>query len=75
MKQITRGRTGLGVKKLAFRGMPIQRVAEDQAVETVRYAVEKGMDFIDTSRAYSNSEHRIGLALKQTDKPVVLATK
>ncbi|MBW1697127.1 MAG: aldo/keto reductase [Deltaproteobacteria bacterium] len=75
MKQITLGRTGLRVKKLGFGGIPIQRVDENQAVETVRYAVEKGMDFIDTSRAYSTSEKRIGLALKQTDKPVVLATK
>lgn len=75
MKQITLGRTDLRVKKLGFGGIPIQRVDEDQAVETIRYVVERGMDFIDTSRVYGNSEHRIGLALKQTDKPVVLATK
>jgi predicted aldo/keto reductase-like oxidoreductase len=75
MMQLTLGRTNLRVKKLGFGGIPIQRVDENQAVETVRYAVEKGIDFIDTSRAYTTSEKRIGLALKQTDKPVVLATK
>jgi len=75
MKQITLGRTGLKVKKLGFGGIPIQRVDEAQAVETVRYVVEQGIDFIDTSRAYSTSETRIGMALKQTDKPVTLATK
>lgn len=75
MKQITLGRTGLRVKKLGFGGIPIQRVDEAQAVETVRHAVEKGIDFIDTSRVYTNSETRIGLALKQTDKSVVLASK
>ena len=69
MKQITLGRTGLKVKKLGFGGIPIQRVDEAQAVETVRYVVEQGIDFIDTSRAYSTSETRIGMALKQTDKP------
>jgi len=75
MKQITLGRTGLKVKKLGFGGIPIQRVDEAQAVETVRYVVEQGIDFIDTSRAYTTSETRIGMALKQTDKPVTLATK
>ncbi len=75
MKQITLGRTGLKVKKLGFGGIPIQRVDEDQAVETVRYAVEQGIDFIDTSRVYTTSETRIGKALKQTDRSVVLASK
>lgn len=75
MKQITLGRTGLKVNKLGFGGIPIQRVDEAQAVETVRYVVEQGIDFIDTSRVYTTSETRIGMALKQTDKPVTLATK
>jgi predicted aldo/keto reductase-like oxidoreductase len=50
-------------------------VSEEQAVKTVHHAVEKGVDFIDTSRAYTTSESRIGKALSQTDKRVVLATK
>ena len=75
MKQITLGRTGLKVNKLGFGGIPIQRVDEAQAVETVRYVVEQGIDFIDTSRLYTTSETRIGMALKQTDTPVTLATK
>ncbi len=33
------------------------------------------MDFIDTSRVYTNSETRIGKALKETDKKAVIATK
>lgn len=72
---VTLGRTGIRVRKLGFGGIPIQRVNEAQAIDIVRYAVEQGMDFIDTSRIYTTSEERIGRALKQTDKPVVLATK
>ena len=63
------------VTRLGFGRIPIQRVDEDQAVDTVLHAVEKGVDFIDTSRAYTTSERCIGLALKQTDKKVVLASK
>jgi predicted aldo/keto reductase-like oxidoreductase len=39
------------------------------------HAIDRGVDFIDTSRLYTTSERRIGLALKQTDKRVVLASK
>jgi len=63
------------VNRMGFGGIPIQRVDEKQAVETVLHAVEKGVDFIDTSRAYTTSERRIGIALKQTNKRVIIASK
>jgi predicted aldo/keto reductase-like oxidoreductase len=75
MKRIELGSTGLVVSKLGFGGIPIQRVDEDQAIETVKYAVEKGVDYIDTARVYTTSEYRIGMALQQTKRKVVLATK
>lgn len=75
MEKVGLGKTGLEVIRFGFGGIPIQRVEENQAVETVLHAVEKGVNFIDTSRAYGKSEQRIGKALKQTHKQVVLATK
>ena len=45
--------------RFGFGGIPIQRVSEKQAIEVVAYALEKGMDFIDTSRMYTTSESRI----------------
>ena len=75
MHRIIIGKTGLEINRLGFGGIPIQKVDEKQAVETVLHAVEKGVDFIDTSRMYTTSERRIGLALQQTDKRVVLASK
>lgn len=75
MERMILGRTGMEVHRLGFGGIPIQRVGESQAVETVLHAVRLGVDFIDTSRAYTTSERRIGLALKQTDRKVVLASK
>ena len=65
MGRMVLGRTGLEIYRLGFGGIPIQRVSEAEAVETVRHALERGVDFIDTSRAYTTSERRIGLALKQ----------
>ena len=75
MERIKLGRTGLTINRCGFGGIPIQSVSEDQAVETVRHAVEQGVNFIDTSRAYTTSERRIGKALKLTDKKVILASK
>ena len=75
MERMVLGRTGLEAYRMGFGGIPIQRVSEAQAVETVYHAIEKGVDFIDTSRVYTTSERRIGLALKRTDKKVILASK
>jgi len=75
MERMIIGGTRLEVYRLGFGGIPIQRVSETQAVETVLHAINQGMDFIDTSRVYTTSETRVGLALKQTDKKVTLASK
>ncbi|MBN1848692.1 MAG: aldo/keto reductase [Deltaproteobacteria bacterium] len=75
MRRIMLGKTGIEVNQLGLGGIPIQRVDEAQAVETVVYALEKGIDFIDTARGYTTSETWIGKALKQVDKKVILATK
>jgi len=75
MRRIVIGKTGLEVNRLGFGGIPIQTVGENEAVETVLHAVERGVDFIDTSRIYTTSERRIGKALRQTNKRVILASK
>lgn len=75
MERITLGKTGIEIVRMGFGGIPIQRVDEERAVETVRHAVESGIDYIDTARAYSTSEERIGKALQLTDRPVVISSK
>lgn len=69
------GRTRIEVSALGFGGIPIQRVSEEEAVETVRKCYEMGIGFYDTARAYTNSEERIGKALEDVRDQVVLATK
>ena len=69
------GRTGLTVSRLGFGGIPIQRVSEDEAVATVRRALELGVTFIDTANAYTTSEERIGKAISGQRERTVLATK
>jgi len=75
MERVVLGKTGLEINRLGFGGIPIQRVDERQAVEVVLHAIERGVEFIDTSRAYTTSERRIGKALQETDKRVIVASK
>lgn len=51
---------------------------DDQAVrEAFKLAVEEGVRFIDTAEVYGNglSEHLLGRFLKETEQPVLIATK
>jgi predicted aldo/keto reductase-like oxidoreductase len=75
MEKVRLGRTNITVKKLGWGGIPIQRVSEDQAVSVVQAAVEMGVDLLDTARGYTTSERRIGLALQNTSRSVILSTK
>ena len=61
--------------RLGWGGIPIQRVSEQEAVSVVRAVVEMGVDLLDSAREYTDSEHKIGLALREVARPVVLSTK
>ena len=75
MEKVRLGKTGLVVTRLGWGGIPIQRVGEDEAVSVIRAVIDMGVDLLDTARAYTNSEHRVGLALEEVDRPVVLSSK
>ena len=48
----------------------------DEAVELIRYAIDSGMRYIDTSRGYTDSEIKLGKALKDGYREkVILSTK
>jgi predicted aldo/keto reductase-like oxidoreductase len=69
------GRTGLTAEKNAFGALPIQRVSFETAEHLLVKAVGAGMDYIDTARAYSDSEEKIGRVLPSFRKDVAIATK
>lgn len=69
------GRTELMVAPLGFGGIPIQRVSREDANKIIRFAVEQGLNFIDSARGYTDSEEKIGFALQGIREKVILATK
>ena len=64
MDKVRFGKTGLMVSKIALGGIPIERLSTDDAVRVMRGVIDLGINFIDTAYGYSNSEEKIGLAIK-----------
>ena len=63
MSTVTLGRTGITTNKNGFGALPIQRISEEEAVYLLRKAYENGITFFDTARWYTDSEHKVGMAL------------
>jgi uncharacterized protein len=75
MAKISLGSTGIRVEQNAFGALPIQRVDMESAVALLRKAFDGGMTFFDTSRAYSDSEAKLGKAFEGIRDKIVIATK
>lgn len=75
MRTVTLGRTGLNMNPIGFGGIPIQRITTTEASELIEYAIQKGINFIDTARGYTDSEVKIGNVLPRYRSQVVIATK
>lgn len=87
MNYRTLGRTGLSVSALALGtvelgveyGIPLPgesgRPSDAEGIRIVHAALDGGINFIDTARAYGESERVLGLALAERREQVVLASK
>ena len=75
MQTIRLGRTGLVVSKNGFGALPIQRVGMEDACKILRKAYDGGINYFDTARFYTDSEEKIGEALSDVRKNIVISTK
>lgn len=81
------GKTGFNVSELGFGGIPIMSgrdssflaqltdVSYEQAKKALIYSYENGINFYDTAIDYRDSEERIGKALKDVRKNILIASK
>ena len=51
------------------------RATKEEAAYLLRKAVDGGMNYFDTARAYSDSEEKMGYAFQGIREKVVIATK
>lgn len=83
MQKRTLGRTGLQVTQLGYGSMGLRgprtwgvRVVSDEAAEAfLQRVLDAGINFIDTSPDYGQSEERIGKYLSSRRREFYLATK
>ena len=75
MKYIKLGSTGLTVTRPAMGCLPVQRCDTEYAVKLLQAAYDGGIRYFDTANAYTDSEKKIGLALADVRKDIVISTK
>jgi len=75
MKKIRLGKTGLMVTKTAMGCLPVQRRTVEEGAALIRAAFDGGINFFDTANAYSDSEKKVGIALRGVRQGAILATK
>lgn len=69
------GRTGMEVTCIGFGALPIQRCTMEEAGEVLHAALDSGINFIDSARAYTDSEEKIGRHISARRSEYYLATK
>jgi uncharacterized protein len=75
MDRLRLGRTDLMVSTSGFGALPIQRVSFDEAKLLLRKAYNNDINFFDTARSYTDSEEKMGYALSDVRKNIIIATK
>ncbi len=75
MKKMILGLTGLEISRTGFVALPIQRVSFDEAAALLNRALDGGITYIDTARAYTDSEEKIGKGISHRRNEFYIATK
>lgn len=69
------GRTNLTVSVIGFGGLIIPRISLQEAVEVIRYALDQGVNIIDTAKSYGDSEEKVGEAISDRRDSVIITSK
>lgn len=75
MEYRTFGRTGYRVSALGFGAMNLPGVPLEQAGDALHYALDQGINYIDTAAGYRNSEEILGECIAHRRSEYFLATK
>ena len=75
MKYIRLGKTDLMVTKNGFGALPIQRISTEDAGYLLRKAYDNGINYFDSARSYTDSEQKVGNALRDVRERIIISTK
>ncbi len=69
------GRTGEMLSMIGFGGILVMNATTEQAAESVKLAIDSGINYFDVAPTYGNAELMLGPALEPYRKNVFLACK
>lgn len=69
------GKTEMEVSVVGFGGIPLQGVSTAVAERILHHALDRGVNFFDSARAYTDSEEKMGKALSGRRDGIYLASK
>ncbi len=69
------GKSGIRVSSLGFGAMNLPNIPLEQASAALHYALDNGINYIDTAAGYRNSEEIIGETISHRRQEFFLATK
>lgn len=69
------GRTNLMVSVLGFGGLILPRISYDESIRVINYALDLGINFIDTAKSYGDSEEKVGMAISSRQGDCIVTSK
>lgn len=75
MQKRTLGKTGWEISAIGFGGIKLPLISHKECEILLNKAIDGGINFVDTADCYSDSEEKIGFALRGRRKEFYLSTK
>lgn len=75
METVRLGKTDIVTNKNGFGALPIQRIGMQEASQLLQKAYDNGITYFDTARFYTDSEEKMGRALREVRNHIYIATK
>lgn len=75
MKKVSLGDTGLKASKLGFGAMHLPKISPDESEKLVNAAIDMGINYIDTARAYQDSEEKLSRVIPRRRDEVILTSR
>ena len=75
MEKVKLGNTGLKASKLGFGAMHLPKVSVEECDRLLNRALDMGINYIDTARAYQDSEEKVGRVVSKRRKECILTTR
>ncbi|OGL39111.1 MAG: hypothetical protein A2042_07880 [Candidatus Schekmanbacteria bacterium GWA2_38_11] len=75
MERIKLGNTGLKASKLGFGAMHLPKVSVEESDRLLNRALDMGINYIDTARAYQDSEEKVGRVVSKRRDECIITTR